>query len=309
MARERLWEQKDCYFEKDGHACIFTLNRPQVLNSYSWDIVDGLLRAVNEVKDDLDVGALIITGAGRAFSSGANVKGMAGYETPYEEGLEPTQEAKLQLGADARVRATLARKEGAPGGGFLDREYVRYRHKRWAILREMEVPVIAAINGWAIGAGLDIAMACDILIASESAKFGYFYTKVGWVTDMGGCWYLARAIGTYRAMELILTGDAWDANEARLMGLVGRVVPDEELLPTAIAMAERMAANGPYAVRMDKDLIYKAMELDFRNWMDYLILPQTIQTADPEIEKAHVEAARRHLADKTRYMQKGPKLD
>jgi hypothetical protein len=74
-------------------------------------------------------------------------------------------------------------------------------------------------------------------------------------------------------------------------------------------MAERIAANGPYAVRMDKDLIYKATELDFRNWMDYLILPQQIQTADPDIEKAHVEAARRHLADKTRYMQKGPRLE
>jgi enoyl-CoA hydratase/carnithine racemase len=306
MAREKLWEQQDCYFEKDGHARIFTLNRPQVLNSYSQDIVDGLLRAVNEVKDDMEVGALILTGAGRAFSSGANVKSMAGERMAR---TEPSELSRIQLGADAGSRAAKAREAGKPGGGWLDREHVRYRHKRWNILREMEVPTIAAINGWAIGAGLDIAMACDILIASEGTKFGYFYTKVGWVTDMGGAWYLTRAVNTYRAMELILTGDAWDANEARLMGLVGRVVPDEELLPTAIAMAERIAGNGPYAVRMDKDLIYKATELNFRNWMDYLILPQQIQTADADIEKAHVEAARRHLADKTRYMQKGPKLE
>ncbi len=306
MARERLWEQEECYFEKDGHARIFTLNRPQVLNSYSQDVIDGLLRAVNEVKDDLEVGALILTGAGRAFSSGANVKSMAGESM--ERGGGPSPES-MALGAGAGPRAAQAKEAGESGGGFLDREHVKYRHKRWAILREMEVPVIAAINGWAIGAGLDLAMACDILIASESAKFGYFYAKVGLVPDMGGAWYLPRAIGTYRAMELILTGDAWDANEARLMGLVGRVVPDEELMPAAIAMAERIAGNSPRIIRMDKDLIYKAQEMDFRNWMDYLALTQGVQSADTEIRRKAKELAQKHLADKTRYMHAGPSLD
>jgi len=274
-----------------------------VLNSYSQDVIDGLLRAVNEVKDDLDVGALILTGAGRAFSSGANVKSMAGESI--ERGGGPSPESMV-LGAGAGTRAM---ESGEAAGGFLDREHVKYRHKRWAILREMEVPVIAAINGWAIGAGLDLAMACDILIASESAKFGYFYAKVGLVPDMGGAWYLPRAIGTYRAMELILTGDAWDANEARLMGLVGRVVPDGELMPTAIAMAERIAGNSPRIIRMDKDLIYKATELDFKTWMDYLGLIQNVQGADAEIQRKRKELAQKHLADKTRYMHTGPQLD
>ena len=167
--------------------------------------------------------------------------------------------------------------------GFWNREHIKYRHTRWAILREMEVPTIAAVNGWAIGAGLDIAMACDIILASENAQFGYFYAKRGLVTDMGGAWDLSRVAGTYRACELIFTGDPWDANEARLMGIVSKVVPPDELIPTAVAMAERIAENDPRVVRMDKDLIYKAMQMDFHTWMDYMVGAQVVQDNDPDM--------------------------
>jgi len=307
MATERLWEQDECYFEKDGHARIFTLNRPQVLNSYSGDIIEGLFRAANEVRHDLEVSALIITGAGRAFSTGANVKNMAGVGEARTQMPTPGPEG-LSRGAQAQVIAAQAREAGKSVLGFKDREHIKYRHKRWAILREIETPVIAAVNGWAIGAGLDIAMACDIIIASEDAKFGYFYSRVGMVTDMGGAWYLPRLVGTYRAMELILTGDAWDANEARLMGLCGKVVPAKELLPTAIAMAEKIATSVPEIIRMDKDLIYKSMDLDFRNWMDYLVCAQVVMDTDEDITKARKEAAKKHLANRERPMQKGPQF-
>lgn len=279
MAAERLWEQEDCYFEKDGNARIFMLNRPQHRNAYTQNITDGLARAVNDVKDDLSVGALIIAGAGdRAFCSGPDF-------TPPKEG--PPREIPR---------------------GYADFLAVRARHQRWSILHKMLVPTIAAINGWAIGAGLDMAMACDILIASENAKFGYFYVKRGMVTDMGGAWYLPRAVGFHRAAEMLLTGDAWDAKEARLMGLVGKVVPPDDLIPTAVAMAERMAECHPKAIRMVKDLMYKSTVLDFDHWMDYLVLPQVAQDADDEMiawKRAYDAGG---FKKTSRYMQEGPEL-
>lgn len=279
MARELLWEQEECYFEKDGAARIFTLNRPEHRNAYTQDITDGLARAVNEVKDDLSVGALIITGKGdQAFCTGPDF-------TPPREG--PPRPIR---------------------GGYDDFLAVRGRHHRWSILHKMLVPTIAAINGWAIGAGLDMAMACDILIASENAKFGYFYVKRGMVTDMGGAWYLPRAIGYHRAAEMLLTGDAWNAHEARLMGLVGKVVPPDELVPTAITTAERIAESHPKAVRLVKDLMYKSMDLDFDHWMDYLVLPQVAQDSDDDMiawKRAYDSGG---FKKTSRYMQEGPRL-
>jgi len=279
MAVERLWEQEDCYFEKDGVARIFTLNRPESMNAYTQNITDGLARAVDEVKDDLSVGALIITGAGtRAFCAGPDNR--------------PQQSGRPQ----------------PMRGGYEDFQAVRARHRRWAILTQMLVPTIAAVNGWAIGAGLDMAMACDILVASENAKFGYFYVKRGMVTDMGGAWYLPRAIGYHRAAEMLLTGDAWDAHEAHLMGLVGKVVPPDELIPTAVAMAERIAECQPKAVRMVKDLMYKSMDLDFEHWMDYLVLPQVTQDSDEEMVAWRAAYDTGGFKKTSRYMHEGPKL-
>jgi len=281
MAGELLWEQEECYFEKDGAARIFTLNRPEHRNAYTQNISDGLARAVNDVKDDLSVGALIVTGKGdQAFCAGPDF-------APPREG--PRRQA-------AR-------------GGYDDFLAVRGRHHRWSILHKMLVPTIAAINGWAIGAGLDIAMACDILIASENAKFGYFYVKRGMVTDMGGAWYLPRAVGYHRAAEMLLTGDSWNANEARLMGLVGKVVPPDGLIPTAVATAERIAESHPKAVRMVKDLMYKSMDLDFDHWMDYLVLPQVVQDSDEDMITWKRDYDSGGFKKTSRYMQEGPELE
>lgn len=280
MAGELLWEQEECYFEKDGAARIFTLNRPESRNAYTKDITDGLARAVDEVKDDLSVAALIVTGKGdQAFCAGPDNR-------PQQSG---------------QVRQSQ--------GGYDDYTAIRARHHRWAILTQMLVPTIAAVNGYAIGAGLDIAMACDILIASENAKFGYFYVKRGMVSDMGGAWYLPRAIGYHRAAEMLLTGDLWDAHEARLMGLVGKVVPPDELIPTALAMAGRIAENHPKAVRMGKDLLNKSMDLDFEHWMDYLVLPQVAQDSDEDLIAWKRDYDAGGFKQRSRYMHKGPKLE
>jgi enoyl-CoA hydratase/carnithine racemase len=171
-----------------------------------------------------------------------------------------------------------------PRTAYEDLLAVKGRHmvkKTWR--RDIEIPIIAAVNGWAIGMGVDEALACDIIIASEDAKFAYFYARRGVVTDQGGAWYLARLAGTYRAMRYILTGDIFDANKAYEMGIVTDIVPRDKLLDTAIEIGKKIAEYDPRIIRMDKDLIYKAQEMDFNNWMDYLIMPQIVQDFDPDI--------------------------
>lgn len=264
MALERIWEQKDCYFEKDGPVAIFTKNRPEKLNAGTIDMREGLNRAIDEVKDDLSMAALVITGVGRGFNPGADVAALGRIEE--------------RMSAEVRERAERTRT------AYEDFLAVKERHmgkKTWR--RDIEIPLIAAVNGWAIGMGVDEAMACDIIIASEDARFAHFYARRGVVTDQGGAWYLTRLVGTYRAMRFILTADVWDAHQAYEMGIVTDVVPRDELVAKAIEIGKKIAEHDPRVIRMDKDLIYKAQELDFNNWMDYLIMPQIVQDFDTDI--------------------------
>lgn len=265
MAIERIWEQKDCYFEKDGPVAIFTKNRPEKLNAGTLDMREGLNRAIDEVKDDLSMAALIITGVGRGFHPGADVASLGRVEE--------------RMPAEMREQQTEGKRTA-----YEDLLAVKGRHmpkKTWR--RDVEIPIIAAVNGWAIGMGVDEALACDIIIASEDAKFAYFYAKRGVVTDQGGAWYLTRLVGSYRAMRYILTSEVWDAQQAYEMGMVTDIVPRDELVSKAIEIGKKIAEHDPRIIRMDKDLIYKAQELDFNNWMDYLIMPQIVQDFDSDI--------------------------
>jgi len=278
MAIERIWEQQDCYFEKDGPVAIFTKNRPEKVNAQTNDMREGLDRALNEVKDDLNVAALVITGVGRGFNPGADVASLGRVEEQMSD--EVRQRARARTAYD-------------------DLLAVKGRHmgkKTWR--RDIEIPIIAAVNGWAIGAGLDEAMACDIIIASEDARFAYYYARRGVVTDQGGAWYLTRLVGTYRAMRFILTAEVWDAQRAYEMGMVTDIVPRDQLLPKAIEIGKTIAEYDPRIIRMDKDLIYKAQELDFNNWMDYLIMPQIVQDFDSDILASRKESAEKFFKRK-----------
>lgn len=278
MAIERVWEQQDCYFEKDGPVAIFTKNRPEKVNAQTNDMREGLNRALDEVKDDLNVAALVITGVGRGFNPGADVAG---------------------LGRIEERMPTERRAQTRPRTAYEDFLAVKGRHmqkKTWR--RDIEIPIIAAVNGWAIGAGLDEAMACDIIIASEDARFAYYYAKRGVVTDQGGAWYLTRLVGTYRAMRFILTAEVWDAQRAYEMGMVTDIVPRDQLVAKAIEIGKTIAEYDPRIIRMDKDLIYKAQELDFNNWMDYLIMPQIVQDFDTDILASRRESAEKFFKRK-----------
>jgi enoyl-CoA hydratase/carnithine racemase len=214
-------------FENENGIVTLTLNNPALRNPISDnDMVDALVEAVTRADADSGVRVLILTGAGSAFSSGGNLKTMR------------------------------------PGHGLTDEQPVKTRanYKR-GIQRipltfdSIEVPVIAAVNGPAMGAGCDLACMCDIRIAAESAIFAESFVKIGIVPGDGGAWLLPRTVGFSKACEMAFTGDAITAPEALACGLVSRVVPDAELLGAAKALAKRIAVNPPHAVRMTKRLL------------------------------------------------------
>ena len=213
--------------ERDGHVETWTLNRPEVRNAISDDdVVDALVDAVSRVNRDDDVRVVILTGAGSAFSAGGNVTAMV-------------EKTGMFGGSPAQLR------EG----------YRRGIQRIPRALYECDVPVIAAVNGPAVGAGCDLALMCDLRIASTRAFFAESFVKLGIIPGDGGAWFLPRVVGAARAAEMALTGDRVDAATAMEWGLVSRVVEPDELLGAAHELADRIAVNPPRATRMTKRLL------------------------------------------------------
>ena len=215
---------------RDGHVETWTLNRPEARNPISEpDMVEALCRQVQAVNDDDAVRAVVLTGAGPAFSAGGNVKDIA--------------EGRGMFG----------------GNPYQVRQgYRRGIQRIPRALYGCEVPVIAAVNGPAVGAGCDLTLMCDMRVAARTAFFAESFVKLGIIPGDGGAWLLTKAIGPARAAEMALTGDRVDAETALRWGLVNEVVEPEELLPAARSLADRVAANPPHAVRMAKRLLREA---------------------------------------------------
>jgi len=217
-------------YEQRGPVAMLTLNRPETRNALSGESMYAAFeQLVDRLNDDHSVRAAIITGAGTAFCSGGNVAEMR-ERTGMFAGSPSEITTNYRMGIQ-RIPRALAR---------------------------LHVPVIAAVNGPAIGAGNDLACMCDIRIASSSARFAESFVKVGIVPGDGGCWLLQRVVGASRAAELALTGDTIDADEALRIGLVSRVVPSESLLDETMKLALRIAANPPRALRWTKQLLQQA---------------------------------------------------
>ena len=217
--------------ERRGKIAILTMIKPESMNAIGThedcqDIIDTL----RTLGDDRSVSAIILTGSGKAVSAGGNLKGMQDRTGIGVLDQPDSTRANYRRGVQAVIRA----------------------------LMDCEVPMIAAVNGHAIGLGADLACTCDIRIAAESAKFACSFIKVGIVPGDGGAWLLQRVLGYPRAAELFLTGDRFDAARAKEIGLVSRVVPDDQLLAEALALAERIAANPGQALRMTKRLMREA---------------------------------------------------
>lgn len=212
---------------REGHVAVLVMNRPETHNAVSDpDAIEALLQACADINADHAVRAAVLTGAGSAFSSGGNVK---------------TLQDQVGSGLGLPVLSRHAYRDGI--------------QQLPRALYELEVPVIAAVNGHAIGAGLDLACMCDVRIASSNARFACSFIKLGLIPGDGGAWLLPRVVGRSRAAELAFTGRAIDARQALLDGLVSQVVAPDELLPAALALAQEIAAHPGHALRMTKRLL------------------------------------------------------
>ena len=244
--------------DASGIATI-TLNRPELRNPVSdLDLIDALLSTLTAMEDDPNVRVAILTGAGSAFSAGGNLKAMK----PDSGGLNASLPARTRRNYKSGIqRLPLA-------------------------FAALEVPVIAAVNGPAIGAGLDLACMCDLRVAGESAKFAESFVKLGIIPGDGGAWLLQRIVGFSKAAELTLTGETINSAEALAIGLVSKVVPDSELLEAARAMAARIACNPSFAVRMAKRLLWDAQRMDLPGVLEMSAAMQAVAHATKDNAEA-----------------------
>jgi enoyl-CoA hydratase/carnithine racemase len=241
-----------------GAVVTLTLNLPEKRNPISdLGMIEALISAVEKADADKSVGAVILTGEGSAFSSGGDL-------------------AQMAAGATGGLRDALPAQT---------RRNYRAGIQRLPVLFQfIEVPVVAAVNGPAIGAGCDLACMCDVRVASENAKFAESFVKLGIVPGDGGAWFLPRIVGFPRATEMALTGKVITAAEALAYGLVTHVVPAAELMDAAMKVAQEIAANPPHAVRMTKRLLRQAQESTLSATLDMSAAMQALahQTRDHE---------------------------
>ncbi len=219
--------------EVDGAVATLTLDRPEALNALTIPLKVALLTALESIAADRTVRAVILTGAGRAFCAGQD---LAERESPDATPLD----VELRERYNPIVRA----------------------------LRSMGQPVIAAVNGVAAGAGASLAFACDLRIAAADARFVLAFGRIGLVPDSGATWFLPRLIGASRAAEVALIGDPLSAEDALRIGLVHRVVPGDQLLAEARALADRLAASAPAALAMTKAALERSWSVDLDAALD-----------------------------------------
>jgi enoyl-CoA hydratase len=217
--------------EREEPIAVVLLNRPDVMNALNDEVMDELARVLGELDDDEAVGCLVLGGSERAFAAGADIGEMA--------------EADAMDMYDAR------------------------RIDRWDALRKLRTPLVAAVSGYCLGGGCELAMACDLIVASESARFGQPETGLGIIPGAGGTQRLTRAVGKAKAMDVILSGRFLSAEEAERAGLVARVVAREAWLEEAKAVARAIASKGPIAQRLAKESVNRAFESSLETGLDF----------------------------------------
>ncbi|MEX0665285.1 MAG: enoyl-CoA hydratase-related protein [Acidimicrobiia bacterium] len=205
-------------YDVAGRVATVTLHRPDAMNAATFEMDDEMQDAVRRADADPDIGCIVVTGSGKAFCAGDDISRAWG---------------------DPRMEQTLAELAGPnpPMTPYIE------------LVLGIDTPLVAAVNGVAVGSGMDIALACDIVVASDKARFGQLYTKVGLMPDVLGLWLLPQLVGRSRASEMLMTGEIIDATEAERIGLVSRVVAADDLLRVANDIAGRIAANPPQSIR------------------------------------------------------------
>ena len=217
---------------KEGHVGVISLNRPEAMNALNTAMVHELVLALSEFEKDDEVRCVVIAGGERAFSAGADIKEMSGMTA---------------------VQMTMS----------------EHFFPLWDKVGRYSKPIVAALSGFVLGGGLELAMSCDILVASETTQLGQPEIDIGVMPGGGGTQRLTRAVGKYKAMEMILTGKRIGAEEAKTLGLVSRVVPKEAYLAEAMKVANEVAAKSPVAVKLAKMAVNKSFEMGLGPGLDF----------------------------------------
>jgi 2-(1,2-epoxy-1,2-dihydrophenyl)acetyl-CoA isomerase len=226
-------------YSKENRVATITLNRPEKLNAYSEVMVHEVIAALGEARDDGDIRAVILTGAGRGFCSGGDISRDFQYPARYQ---------------GHRMEAMLEMRENM--------------HQLVTLLRRFDKPTIAAINGAAVAGGLTLALCCDFRLAAESAKLGDTSLKFALIPDEGGAYLFPKFMGLQNALKMSLFSEVYPANQAKELGLVTEVIPDAELMQTASEWAQRLAEGPPIAIRITKRMMYKQQTMDLENALE-----------------------------------------
>ncbi len=251
-------EKADLLYQVEGNVASITLNRPEAKNAFSSDMIRLWRDSLERARVDSSVRVVILTGKGDTFCSGGDIRDMA-------EGKLTSWDMKNFLW------------EGV--------------HRIVLAMEDLDKPVIAAVNGAAMGAGLDMALMCDMRLCSHRARLGESYILMGLVPGDGGAFFLPRLVGLAKAMELLLTGEVIDPGEALRIGLVNRVVPHDSLMDEAMKLALKIAAMPPQAVRMMKRVVYQSLDCTLRTHLDYVSSQLSLLSETED----HREAARSFL--------------
>ena len=240
-------------YQQDKNVVTLTLNEPDTRNALSPAIVDALVQHCATINQDMSVRCVILTGAGESFSSGGNIKDMR-------------DRVGLFAGTPAEIR----------------RGYLHGIQKIPMAMYDLEVPVIAAVNGYAVGAGCDLSLMCDMRIAADNAQFAESFMRVGLVSGDGGAWFLPRVIGLSRAYEMTFTGNFIKADQAVAWGLASQVVPIDQLMETARKLAKQIASYPPHSLRMCKKLVRDAGAINLPTHLEMAASMQALvqHTAD-----------------------------
>ncbi|MGC0367546.1 enoyl-CoA hydratase/carnithine racemase [Rhodococcus sp. 27YEA15] len=240
-------------YEVVGSVGLIRIDRPEKFGAFTWPMIDAWAEALSCARLDERVRVVVLTGTGKGFCTGVDLDELAA--------VEATPIARKRM--------------------LTDRVYKVVRG-----VQDLDKPLICAVNGLAIGAGMDMALMCDIRLAGVSARFSEGYIKAGLVPGDGGAYFLPRLVGTAKALELLWTGDMLSAEEARVVGIVSSVHPDDELLEAAMTLAGRIAARSPIAVAMIKRAVYQSQRHDLDTSLDLISSHLGVVQATEDYEEA-----------------------
>ena len=249
-------EFREIIYAKENRVATITLNRPAKLNAYSEVMVHEMISALADARDDDEVRAVIITGTGRGFCSGGDISRDFQYPSRYR---------------GHRMEAMLEMRENM--------------HQLVTLLRRFDKPAVAAINGAAVAGGLTLALCCDFRIAAESARLGDTSLKFALIPDEGGAYLFPKYMGLQNALKMSLFSEVYSASKAQELGLVTKVVPDDELMPTARQWAESLADGPPIAIRITKRMMYKQETMSLDNALEDAALAVMVTNYSEDVKE------------------------